>query len=226
MKQKINTLVFDVNETLLDLSPLKKSIDAALGDGVSEVWFAELLHYSLVESITGSYQDFSEIATAVLKMNAFKKKIDLTGERVSEILSPITRLQPYPDVKQSLKRLKNKGIKLVAFSNGKPSVLKDQMNHAGLSELFDLILSVEKTGKYKPHPETYEFAMQKVNSNAGNTLMVAAHGWDITGALRAGMQTAFIERPGKFLYPLAEKPRFIVENIEQLADVLLQESEE
>ncbi|MBT8318835.1 MAG: haloacid dehalogenase type II, partial [Gramella sp.] len=124
MIQKISTLIFDVNETLLDLGPLKDSIDAALGNGAAEVWFAELLHYSLVESITGSYQDFSAIAAAVLKMNALKNKKDPSRERVSDILSPITRLQPYPDVKQGLRKLTNGGFKLVAFSNGKPSVLE------------------------------------------------------------------------------------------------------
>ena len=78
MNRNIECIIFDVNETLLDLSPLKNSINSELGDGAAEVWFARLLHYSLVESITDTYHDFSEIAKAVLQMNA--KKANLRKE--------------------------------------------------------------------------------------------------------------------------------------------------
>jgi len=223
MKRNIECIIFDVNETLLDLSPLKNSINSELGEGAAEVWFAQLLHYSLVESITDTYHDFSEIAEAVLQMNAKKANLDLSDSQVHEILSPISRFKAYPDVENGLNDLKEAGFKMIAFSNGKPSILADQLNYAGLTAYFDQILSVEEVRKYKPHADTYKYALKQSNSKAERSLMVAAHGWDIVGAQRAGLKTAFIKRPGKFIFPLGEKPTFEVNSILELSRKLTTE---
>ncbi|MGA8855521.1 MAG: haloacid dehalogenase type II [Christiangramia sp.] len=216
------TIIFDVNETLLELSPLKKSINSAFEhENAADIWFAELLQYSLVESITHSYHDFSEIAAAVLKMNAQKWNKDFSDKEIEKILSPITKLSAYPDVKTGLNKLKNAGYKLIAFSNGKPSVLKKQLDYAGLSEYFDKILSVDSVKKYKPHPDAYKYAVNIAGVDLKDVMMVAAHGWDITGAMRAGLETVFIQRPGKSLFPLAQKPTFETANIETLSKILL-----
>ncbi|WP_300433841.1 haloacid dehalogenase type II [Christiangramia sp.] len=221
MKNILKTLIFDVNETLLDLTPLKQSINKSLGDEqAANIWFAELLQYALVESITNSYHDFSKIAASVLAMNARKNELNFSEERIKEILEPINKLSAYPDVKPGLIQLKNSGYQLIAFSNGKPSVLTEQLEYAGISEYFDSILSVESVKKYKPHPETYNYAVKQAGVEKQHAMMVAAHAWDITGAMRAGLKTAFILRPGKFPFPLSEKPTFEVRNIEVLASEL------
>ncbi|GAA4311530.1 haloacid dehalogenase type II [Pontixanthobacter gangjinensis] len=223
MRNRPETLIFDVNETLLDLEPIKKSINKALkDDGAAEIWFSQLLHYSLVESITGTYHDFSKIAAAVFRMNAEKRQIDFSEEEIREVLSPITRLPAYPDAEKGLSNLKNAGYHLVAFSNGKPSVLKEQLHFSGLEVFFDQVLSVEGAGKYKPHPEAYNYALKAARSKAAKAMMVAAHGWDIAGARRAGLQTAFIQRPGKQLFPLAEEPNIQASHIEDLAEKMTQ----
>jgi len=223
--EKVKTLIFDVNETLLDLSPLKASINQALeNEQAANIWFAELLQYSLVDSITDTYHDFSDIAAAVLKMNAKKYHKDFSEEEIRDILKPISQLNAYPEVVEGLERLKKKGFQLIAFSNGKPAVLNEQLEFAGLTKYFDKILSVEAVKKYKPHPETYSYALKEANSEAENTMMVAAHGWDITGAMRAGLKTAFIQRPGKFIFPLAGKPTLETTDIMTLAEELINQS--
>ncbi|MDR5591200.1 haloacid dehalogenase type II [Christiangramia sp. SM2212] len=222
MKQKLKTLIFDVNETLLDLEPLKTSINNVFGRSyAADIWFSQFLHYSLVESMTNTYHDFSEIAAAVLKMNAENYKMDLSKEKISEILSPIGQLKAYPDVKPGLSVLKENGFQLVAFSNGKTSVLNDQIKNSCLVDFFDLVLSVDAVKKYKPHPETYHFALKQSNSEASSSMMVAAHGWDVTGAMRAGLKTAFIQRPGKSVFPLSDKPDVQTTGIDSLAELLL-----
>lgn len=219
---KISTLIFDVNETLLDLGPVKKSINNALeSEQAAEVWFSQLLHYSLVESITGSYHDFSKIAAAVFKMNAEKEQKNFTEEEITEILGSITRLEAYPEVFKGLTRLKKAGYKLIAFSNGKPSVLEEQLSFSGLEVLFEQVLSVEGAQRYKPHPDSYKYALRCAESNAEDSLMIAAHAWDITGAQRAGLKTAFVQRKGKSLFPLAASPDMVVKDIQSLADKLL-----
>lgn len=223
MNRKITTLIFDVNETLLNLQPLKDSINTALDDKrAAEIWFSKLLHYSLVETTTGSYHDFSAIAVAVFKMLAEKKQKSFSEDEINKVLDPISKLEAYPDVPDALKKLKGKGLKLIAFSNGKSSVLNEQLKYAGLSRYFEKILSVDSVKKYKPHPDTYRYAVKGAGVELENTMMVAAHGWDITGAMRAGLKTAFIQRPGKFIFPLAEKPTLETPNINTLVDELNQ----
>ena len=218
MNKNISTILFDVNETLLDLAPLKKSINSALNaQNAAEVWFSELLQYSLVESITGSYNDFSAVAAAVFKMNAQKHEKEFLEEEIQKILSPINKLSAYPDVEPGLKRLKDLGYQLVAFSNGKPSVLKKQLEFAQLEKYFDHILSVEGVKKYKPHPATYHYAIKEADAELKSSMMVAAHAWDIAGAARVDLQTAFIQRKGKFVYSLVPEPDIVVSDIIRLA---------
>ncbi|MFV8225475.1 haloacid dehalogenase type II [Christiangramia aquimixticola] len=218
--EDIDTIIFDVNETLLDLTPLKESVNRALGNAqAADLWFTQLLHYSLVVNYTATYHDFSAIAAAVFKMNATTKGKHYTEEEIQKILSPVSKLNPYPEVKEVLKKLKNKGFKMMAFSNGKPQVLQEQLNNAGIAKIFDHVLSVEECGKFKPHPAAYKFALEKVGSSAEKALMVAAHGWDIAGANSQGMKTAFIQREGKSLFPLAQKPDLEIKDLTGLLEL-------
>lgn len=220
---KPEAIIFDVNETLLNLEVLKNSINSALqNEYTADIWFSSLLHYSLVETLRGEYHDFSKIAAAVLKMESIKYDKQFTQEEIKKILSPVTKLKPYPDVIPGLGELKALGIKLIAFSNGKPSVLKKQLEFAEISSFFDKILSVDSCRKYKPHPDTYEYALNQINCSPENVMMVAAHGWDIAGAKTAGFKTTFIKRPGKNLYPLAENPDLELEGITSLAKFFAQ----
>jgi len=221
MKNEVKTLIFDVNETLLNMEALKTSVNEALGHSSAfDCWFPKLLQYSLVESITGKYSDFSSIATAVLKMEAKSQGKDFNTGEIQQILSPVTSLEPYPDVVPGLERLKEGGFKMVALSNGKPDILEKQLKFAEIDQLFDKILSIEGCKKYKPHPESYNYAVEAAEGRAIESMMVAAHGWDIAGANRAGLKTAFINRQGKQLFPLAEKPDIDTSNIESLASLL------
>ncbi|WP_416441039.1 haloacid dehalogenase type II [Leeuwenhoekiella sp. A16] len=211
-------LIFDVNETLLDLTPLKLKINKALkNESAFEIWFRTLLHYSLVETITGGYPDFSTIGKATFKMTAQQFEIEIADDEATSILSQIKNLPPHDDVIEGLKALKEQGFTLVALTNGNLPTAKEQLAFAKIDTFFSDIYSVDSVSKYKPHHETYELIYTIFNREPENTLMVAAHGWDVTGAMRAGLQTAFINRPGKFLYPLAEKPTFTAKNLVELA---------
>jgi len=221
MKLKPEVLIFDINETLLNLSPLKDSINKTLGNNhAAGVWFAELLQYSLVETVTNDYHDFSEIAGEVLRMNALKENLHLSNDEIKKTLEPITKLEAYPDVVPGLKALKKAGYKLIAFSNGKPEVLEKQLAYAKIAELFHDIKSVEEVRKYKPHTDTYHYIARENQLEVDQCMMVAAHGWDIAGALRTGLKTAFVQRPGKFPYELAGSPDLMIDSIEQLASKL------
>ncbi len=215
-------LIFDVNETLLDMSPLKSSINKSLKNDLAfDIWFPSLLQYSLVETCIGTYHDFSKIAAATFRMTASKFDLEFTDQEIKEILSPISKLKPHAEVVEALSLLKKNNIKMIALTNGKPDVAQSQLKYAGIDHFFKEVISVDVVKKYKPHPETYQYVLSKYSINANKAMMIAAHGWDIVGAQKIGLQTAFISRTGKFEYPLADKSTVTGPDLLSIAKSLL-----
>lgn len=211
-------LFFDVNETLLDTSELKHYVARRLGNRPerAEAWFTALLHHSLVESVTGSWHSFGDIAEAVLHMTAARYAITLSPDPAT-LAEVIAAMPAWPDVAQGLTALQQQGFTLVALTNSSSALAEKQLSSAGLRHFFSRILSVEQPQIYKPDLRVYQWAMRETGSPAGQSMMIAAHGWDVGGAKRAGMKTAFISRAGQALYPLAPPPDIIASDIAALA---------
>ncbi|MBN3581904.1 haloacid dehalogenase type II [Algoriphagus aestuarii] len=217
-------LFFDVNETLLDLTIMKKSVGDALG-GRSELlplWFTTMLQYSLVTTVGRQYHDFGIIGAAALQMVAANNGITLNEEDAKQaILEPIRSLPAHPEVKEALGKLKEAGYKLVSFTNSSNKGVETQFTNAGLLDFFDERLTVEDIGKFKPHTDMYDWGARKMGIKPNECLLVAAHGWDIAGALWAGWRGAFVSRPGAQLYPLAPKPEINEKDLGLIADKLI-----
>ena len=219
MKPKL--IIFDVNETLLDLKPLARRINASLSSDLAfDLWFSSLLHYSLVETVSGHHEDFSKIAQATFEMTAAKFKKVIAEDEIKSILGMISKLQPHQDVVEALTILKKRDYILVALTNGNPQVATDQIKNAELTSYFKAVYSVDEAQAFKPNSKPYSYVLEKLNVKPEETLMVAAHGWDITGAQRRGLQTAFIAREGKFKYPLAADPEFDCKDLLELVERL------
>ena len=221
MKRKPALLIFDVNETLLDMQPLRIAINEGVGSALAfDHWFAKLLQFSLVETVTGTYHDFAEIGTAVLSMTAKKFSAEISEGRIKEILGNMVYLDPHPEVPGALEKLKANGYRLVALSNGGQSTVEKQLKKAKIEHFFEEIYSVEAVRKFKPHPEPYQYVLKHQRVQAADGMLLAAHAWDITGAQRAGLQTAFVERPGKSLYPLSRQPEISARELADIAKTL------
>ena len=123
-------------------------------------------------------------------------------------------------MKEGLAKLKAQGYKLVSLTNSSNKGVKAQFESAGLMSFFDARYSIEDIKIYKPDLRAYEWVLTKLNVKANEAMMVAAHGWDVAGAKEAGLQTTFIARPGKTLYPLAKKPDHVVKDLHELAALL------
>jgi 2-haloacid dehalogenase len=224
LETKPKVLFFDVNETLLDLTAMKKSVGTALGGRMEllPLWFTTMLQYSLVSTVASQYKDFGIIGAAALQMVAANNGIDLTESEAKEaILGPIQSLPAHPEVKAALQQLRKAGYKLVSFTNSSNKGVETQFKNAGLTDFFDERLSVEDIGKFKPHSDTYAWAAKKMGVNSADCLLVAAHGWDIAGALWANWRGAFVSRPGAQLYPLAPKPEIIESDLQLVAERLI-----
>lgn len=207
--EKPREIFFDVNETLLDLEPLKLSTVKILGDrnDLGTLWFTTMLHYSLVSTVSNKYFDFGKIGASTLIMVANSNGIQLTDEQAKNAVKPIFSLKPHPEVKEALQLLKQNNFKLVSFTNSSKKVVAQQLKNAEIDNYFDENISVEDYGKFKPDIEVYHWAARKMQIENNNCLLIAAHGWDIAGALWAGWQGAFIARQGQQLFPLAPLPQ-------------------
>ncbi len=220
--QKPKLLIFDVNETMLDLSGMKQRINKALDHEFAfDQWFSFMLQYSLVDTVTNNYHDFGTIGKAAMQMTQEKLNKSIPDSTVQELLSMIKSLPPHPDIKPGLEKLKKAGFKMITLTNSTKQVVTEQMKSAGLTAYFDELLSIDNTNKYKPHPDTYQYALDKMGVKAHEAMLIAAHGWDITGALQAGLQGAFIERKGQVLYPLADKPQLSEKSLVSIAEKLI-----
>ena len=221
--QRPKVIFFDVNETLLDLEQMRESVGKAL-DGKEELlplWFSTMLHHSLVDTVTERYHGFGEIGVAALMMVAETNGIELSEEDAREaIVPPLRSLPAHPDVKEGLQSLKDQGFRLISFTNSSNKGVETQFENAGLIEFFEARYSVEDQKIYKPALASYRWAMEKAGVTPEESMMVAAHGWDIAGIKAAGMTGVFVTRPGKTTYPLAIPVDKKVATITELAEWL------
>jgi 2-haloacid dehalogenase len=197
-------VVFDINETVLDLAALDPLFTEWFGHPAARrEWFARTLHFALTLAATGAYRDFAEVGAAALAEVARRHRITLPADAAVQVREAMTWLPPHPDVAPALSLLRDHGCVTVALSNNPSPVLETQLLTAGLSPLFDFIISVAETGALKPAPEVYRHVIARLGLPPQSIWMVAAHGWDIAGATRAGLRGAFVTRPGQDPDPFA-----------------------
>ena len=215
-------IVFDVNETLLDVSALEPDFHRVFRDGrVAREWFTQLLQYSMASTLAGTYFDFTTIAGAVLEMTAASRGMPLSNRDKHQIIKGLLSLPPYPDVTQSLERLKHAGFRLATLTNSAQQAVCQQIENAGLSAYFESNLSVDAVRRYKPAPEVYRMAAEKLAVSTGELRLVAPHAWDEMGAMQAGCTAAFVARLGKVFYPLAPEPDIVGPDLRCVADEIL-----
>lgn len=216
------TLVFDVNETLLDLRALRPSFEKTVGTvDLLPVWFGQMLRNSLVATITGAYRPFDELGTDALLLVARRAGIELGKDAAQEVVAGMRALPPHVEVRAALERLRDAGFAMVTLTNSSGSIVADQMANAGLADLFDETFSVEMVEAFKPAPATYRAVAERLGRPIGELRMIAAHDWDITGAMRTGALGAFVARPGMYLTAVSEHPDIVGSDLDAVADQLL-----
>jgi 2-haloacid dehalogenase len=216
--------VFDINETTLDLAPVRAVIDELVGSqGGARAWFSRLLQLSMTLTATGGYVDFSTLARQALEAvvattGAGAAIDDAAWERVAKAMG---ELRAHPDVAPALDRLRAGGWTIVALTNSAAGTVTAQLEGAGLAARFDHILSVDSVRRYKPAPAPYEHAAATVGADPSDLWMVACHDWDLVGARAVGLATAFVTRPGRSWAPTFPPPDLTVGDFGGLADHLL-----
>lgn len=218
----IKTVLFDMNETLLDLSVLKENFGKYFEDTyVLNYWFAKLLHSSTVIGGMGEYTDFGKLSEAALESVFLESDKELTDEIKTDILGSFRKLPAYNDVPKALKLLKGHNIKVISVTNSSYKMVEEQLTNSGLIDLFDSYYSVDSVEKYKPFNDIYHYVLNEEKINANETFMVATHDWDLYGAKKAGLHTAYIKRKEDQYNPYYLKPDLSNRNLVDLAQEIV-----
>jgi 2-haloacid dehalogenase len=184
-------------------------------------WFAQMLMVGFVGAITDRYVDFPSAQRSALDMLAQRRGATLPADAPDRVAAAMRALPAHPDVADALSRLRAGGYQLAALSNSPLEVEEAQLAHAGLTDRFDAILSADTVHALKPRREPYELAARTFGVSIGDVTLVAAHAWDIAGALAAGCRTAFVARPGMPRNPFAPEPDFVGADLGEIADLFL-----
>jgi len=214
-------IVFDVNETLLDLSGLAPAFAAILPAELMTVWFTRMLHNSLVANSTGHYDSFDRQGVDALIVTAGSVGVSLSEPQAAEIVAGMTSLPPHTDAVPCLERLSESGFRLATLTNSSLPVLEEQMSNSGLIDLFDELISVEEVEQFKPAPATYLYAAGRLRVPIDEMRLVAAHSWDVTGAARAGARTAYVSRGKSTPGPLSEAPDMVGDDLISVAESII-----
>jgi len=202
-------VAFDVNETLLDLRALDPHFARIFGDAaVRPLWFAQMLQLAFVGAITGEYIDFTTAQRRALWMLAARRGVTLGEADAAAIADQMTRLPPHGDVVPALERLRDTGAVIVALTNSPGSVADAQLRNAGIRDRFTQIFSADLV----------RMVAERTGVTPREVLLVAAHGWDISGALAAGCRAAFVARPGALLDPEATQPEIVGSGLAEVVD--------
>jgi 2-haloacid dehalogenase len=210
-------VALDVNETLLDLAPVRAAlVEAGRPESLLATVFARTLLTGLAAATTGAWCRFRDAFDAALA-----QETDLSGDQRSRVAGAFGELAPHPDVEPALRRLASAGVRVVTLSHGSPGVAEAGLARGGITPLVERTLSSEVIRAWKPSREVYLWAAGTCDVAPDRMALVAAHGWDVLGAQRAGLTGAWFPR-GERTYPAVyEAPHVEAGNLGATVDALL-----
>lgn len=217
-----SVIVFDVNETLSDMSPMgQRFVDVGAPAHLAATWFAALLRDGFALTAAGSTAPFAQLGVGTLRASLRGLPLNrTTDEAIEHVMGGFDELALHHDVSDGIPTLAALGIRLVTLSNGAASVAERLLERAGIGGHFERLLSVEDAGVWKPAPAAYAYAGQQCGVEPLNMMLVAVHPWDIHGAHLAGLATAWINRSGATYPGYFASPTLEATSIPHLAQLL------
>lgn len=219
----MRVIAFDVNETLLDLRSLDPHFEELLGSAALRgQWFAQMLQLSFVGGLTGEYVDFATAQQAALHMIAKRHEKAISDHEARTMVERVSSLPAYSDVTGALAELHQQAVRMVALTNSTAVVAEAQLRNAGIRQHFDAVISADSVRALKPAPAPYHAVAEQLGVACGEVRLVAAHAWDISGALAARLNAAFVARPGMVLSPIGPQPDIISRNIAAVVEQIVE----
>jgi 2-haloacid dehalogenase len=214
-------LLFDVYETLLDMSDIENRVNRMLDSKRGYIiWFELFMEYCFVDNCLNRFSDFNAIASATLQMAGKMLHKNLSQDEADEVLDLLTQAPLHEGMHEGFSDLLNQDFRLATLTNSSEKIIRERMERTGLISYFEMVLSAEHVKKYKPCSEVYEWAAKQLKVNLNEILLITSHSWDIAGGANAGMLTAWLKRQNQMLNPLAPKPDIVCENLVDLVSQL------
>ena len=215
-------IVFDVNETLLDLETMEPTFERIFGGKKDmRLWFANLVMYSLVLTLAGRYAPFTDIGAAVLKMMADTQGVEIDDADKRELKEKFSTMPPYPEVPAALRKLRAAGFRLFTLTNNLVEVQSRQLQQGGIADLFERCFSVDSVKAYKPSRQAYAHVEVELSVPPTQLCLIACHTWDTLGAVAAGWEAALVRRPGNDVLGVGPQPQIVGDDLNDVADQLI-----
>jgi 2-haloacid dehalogenase len=218
----IEACVFDAYGTLFDVNSAARSCQESLGEKwqpLAELWRAKQLQYTWLRGLAGRHADFWQVTGDALDFALSTLQLEDPVLR-ARLMNLYLILNAYPEVPDTLTRLKAAGMKLAILSNGTPAMLTAAVANAGITHLIDVILSVEEVQVYKPHPSVYRLACDRLNVVASGICFLSSNGWDAYSAKAFGLRTLWCNRFSQALERIPETPDAQIA-LAELPDIVL-----
>ncbi|MHA7222202.1 haloacid dehalogenase type II [Arthrobacter sp. RHLT1-20] len=203
-----SVILFDVNETLSDMSPMAaRFADVGAPEVMARLWFATLLRDGFALAAAGDNAGFRDVGAEVLRGLLGRTSLLMDPDQaVEHVLDGMSSLALHPDVREGILGLESGGYRLLTLSNGSSQLAQKLFTDAGIRSSFERLLTVEDAAAWKPARAAYDYASAACDADPGRMILVAVHPWDVHGASRAGMGTVWLNRsqeayPSYFIAP-------------------------
>jgi 2-haloacid dehalogenase len=215
-------IVFDVNETLLDLETMAPTFERIFDDKTAmRLWFANLILYSAALTVAGQYVPFTEIGAAVMKMLADMRGIEINEADKRELTDKFSTMPPHPEVPAALRKLRHAGFRLFTLTDNLLEVQTRQLQQGGIVDLFERRFSADGVKHHKPSRQAYAYVESELGVGPAQLCLIACHTWDTLGAVAAGWEGALIRRPGNDLLGVGPQPHIVGDDLDEVADQLI-----
>jgi 2-haloacid dehalogenase len=217
----IKAIVFDAYGTLFDVNSAAEKCKSKIGDkweGFANFWRTTQLEYTWLRSLMKRHKDFWQVTEDSLDKSMQAFKIDVSMK--NELLDLYKVLSPYPEVKEVLKKLKEKEYKLAILSNGTPALLNELVKSNYLEHVFDDLFSIEEVGIYKPDSKVYDMPLKKYQIKADDVAFLSSNTWDVSGGGNYGYNAIWINRNNNIFDNLDYEPKNEINNLKQLLSII------
>jgi 2-haloacid dehalogenase len=224
VKNAPSILVFDVNETLIDIESIAPFFEKKFGDGrVLREWFNQLILYSNAITLAGHYQSFFALGQGVLEMLGSIYGVTIDAADLAELRINMLSMPAHTDVPEGLRLLKEAGFRLMTLTNSPPDKDGSPLERAGLAHFFEHQFSVDTVRRFKPAPEVYHLVTERLNVPPSAICLVAAHTWDTIGAQSVGFYAGLMTRTGNAPLPVhgLPQPQVVAPDLVQMATQMI-----
>jgi 2-haloacid dehalogenase len=219
----IEACVFDAYGTLFDVNSAARAAQDSLGEKwqpLAELWRLKQLQYTWLRGLGGHHADFWQVTGDALDFAMSTLQVKDTALR-SRLMNLYLVLSAYPEVPDTLKRLKAAGMKLAILSNGTPEMLAAAAMNAGIAEFFHAVLSVEEVRVYKPHPSVYQLACDSLKVAADRVCFLSSNGWDAYSGKAFGFRVLWCNRLRQQPERIPETPDAEILSLAELPEIIL-----